>query len=192
MNTQCASHTLDPLSQKLDDENVSLELQNHVSSECNNIKLAIRNDKSESVCAMCKQCLITANQDVCVLNYVNGINSCNNNQSANVSNSENQKKHKPYVKKTKKIGSKERLASPRPIKPRSCLRWSPNGRTFDHSEKIIESSDSEYKSDTFVYDDASASNHQEAPSKRFPNSTSFLGGLSKFVYGASTRVAPSI
>ncbi|GJY97548.1 hypothetical protein Tco_0514458 [Tanacetum coccineum] len=38
-----------------------------MSSECNNVKLAIWNDKSEIVCAMCKQCLITANHDVCVL-----------------------------------------------------------------------------------------------------------------------------
>ncbi|GJV46773.1 retrovirus-related pol polyprotein from transposon TNT 1-94 [Tanacetum coccineum] len=37
----------------------------HMSSECNNVKLAIRNDTSEVVCAMFKQCLITANQDVC-------------------------------------------------------------------------------------------------------------------------------
>ncbi|GJR42926.1 hypothetical protein Tco_1311029 [Tanacetum coccineum] len=34
--------------------------QKHMSSECNNIKLAIRNAKSKVVCAMCKQCLITA------------------------------------------------------------------------------------------------------------------------------------
>ncbi|GKD84816.1 hypothetical protein Tco_1355970 [Tanacetum coccineum] len=36
----------------------------YMSSECNNVKLAIRNAKSEVVCAMCKQCLITANHDV--------------------------------------------------------------------------------------------------------------------------------
>nr|GEV84124.1 copia protein [Tanacetum cinerariifolium] len=36
----------------------------HMSSEYNNIKLAIWNDKSEVVCAMCKQCLINANHDV--------------------------------------------------------------------------------------------------------------------------------
>ncbi|GJT15286.1 retrovirus-related pol polyprotein from transposon TNT 1-94 [Tanacetum coccineum] len=47
----------------------------NMSSECNNVKLAIQNDKSKIVCAMCKQCLITANHDVCVLNYVNGMNS---------------------------------------------------------------------------------------------------------------------
>ncbi|GJT93801.1 hypothetical protein Tco_1082646 [Tanacetum coccineum] len=44
----------------------------HMSSECNNIKLAIQNDKSKVVCAMYKQCLITANHDV---NYVNEMNS---------------------------------------------------------------------------------------------------------------------
>ncbi|GKA34134.1 hypothetical protein Tco_0720563 [Tanacetum coccineum] len=97
----------------------------HMSSGCNNIKLAIRNDKSKVVCAMCKQCLITSNHDVCVLNYVNDINSRVNHFNANVSNTTNKKKHKPKVKKPKLIRSKERLASPKPNKPRSCLMWSP-------------------------------------------------------------------
>ncbi|GJV77994.1 retrovirus-related pol polyprotein from transposon TNT 1-94 [Tanacetum coccineum] len=56
------------------------ENKKHMSSECNNVKLAIRNDKSEVVYAMCKQCLITTNHDVCVLNYVNGMNSCSKKQ----------------------------------------------------------------------------------------------------------------
>ncbi|GJZ82644.1 hypothetical protein Tco_0647817, partial [Tanacetum coccineum] len=47
----------------------------HMSSECYNIKLVIRNAKTKVVYAMYKQCLITANHDVCVLNYVNGMNS---------------------------------------------------------------------------------------------------------------------
>nr|GEX65745.1 retrovirus-related Pol polyprotein from transposon TNT 1-94 [Tanacetum cinerariifolium] len=47
----------------------------HMSSKCNNVKLAIWNDKLAVVCAICKQCLITANHDVCVLNYVNDMNS---------------------------------------------------------------------------------------------------------------------
>ncbi|GJQ99582.1 putative ribonuclease H-like domain-containing protein [Tanacetum coccineum] len=74
----------------------------HMLSECNNIKLAIRNDKSKVVCTMCKQCLITANHDVCVLNYVNGMNSRGKKQKANVSNIANQQKQKPHVKKPKK------------------------------------------------------------------------------------------
>ncbi|GKF13348.1 hypothetical protein Tco_0054810, partial [Tanacetum coccineum] len=119
----------------------------HMSSECNNIKLAIQNDKSEVVCAMCKKCLITANHDVCMLNHVNDMNSRGKKQKENVSKIANQKKHKPQVKKPKKVGSTERLASPKPSKPRSCLRWSPTGRIFDLKGKIITSSESESQSD---------------------------------------------
>ncbi|GJS47424.1 putative ribonuclease H-like domain-containing protein [Tanacetum coccineum] len=86
-------------------------------SECNNIKLAIRNAKTEVVCAMCKQCLITANHDVCVLKYVNGMNSRGKTQKENVSHTEYKKKHKPTVKKPRKVDSRERLASPTPSKP---------------------------------------------------------------------------
>ncbi|GKC52649.1 retrovirus-related pol polyprotein from transposon TNT 1-94 [Tanacetum coccineum] len=117
-----------------------------MSSECNNSKLAIRNDKSEVVCAMYKQCLITSNHDVCMLNYVNDMKSRVNNLYATVSNTTNKNKHKPKVKKPKKVGSKERLASPEPNKPRSCLRWLPTKRMFDLKEKIIESSESESQS----------------------------------------------
>ncbi|GJT45954.1 hypothetical protein Tco_0954669 [Tanacetum coccineum] len=99
------------------------------------------------VCAMCKQCLLTANHDVCMLNYVNDMNSRGKKQKANVSNTENQKKQKPKVKKPKKVGSNERLASPKPSKPRFCLRWSPTGRFFDITGKIIASSESESQSD---------------------------------------------
>ncbi|GKB02024.1 hypothetical protein Tco_0830068 [Tanacetum coccineum] len=119
----------------------------HMSSECNNVKLAIQNDKSEVVCAMCKQCLITANHDVCVLNYVNDMHSRGKKQKANVSNTENQKKQKPKVMKPKKVGSNERLASPKPSKPRSCLRWSPTRRLFNLKGKIIASSESKNQSD---------------------------------------------
>ncbi|GJS51038.1 retrovirus-related pol polyprotein from transposon TNT 1-94 [Tanacetum coccineum] len=89
----------------------------------------VKNDKSEVVCTMCKQCLITANHYVCVLNYVNGMNSRG-------------KKQKSKVKKSNKLRSKERLASRMPSKPRSCLRWSPTRRIFDLKGKIISSSKS--------------------------------------------------
>ncbi|GJW67068.1 retrovirus-related pol polyprotein from transposon TNT 1-94 [Tanacetum coccineum] len=235
MDTQCASDTLDPLSHKLEDENVELEFQvlnyakenthrvdniarrpqprnntkndrissaskssciknkeveveehhrnlllsknqKHKSSECNNIKLVIRNDKFEVVCAMCKQCLITSNHDVCKLNYVNDMNSRVDNQNANVSNAANQKKHKPKVKKTKKVRSKEKLALPKPRKPRTCLRWSPSGRFFDLNRKLIISSDSECLSDSSKGDNACTSNPKEPTSKQFPNSTFSLAG----------------
>ncbi|GJS46218.1 hypothetical protein Tco_0596339 [Tanacetum coccineum] len=216
-DTPCVSDTLDPLSQKLDDENVELEInptmnsrvdnfvpnkhvkasistkpitvsqphaitkkavnsnnQKHTSSACNNIKLDVRNEKPEVVCATCKQCLITANHDECVFKYVNGMNSSKKNQSVIPSESVNQMKHKAHVKKSKKLGSEERLASLRPSKPRTCLRWLPTGRIFDLSGTITESSNTESESDTSMCDNASASNHQEPTSKGFPNSTSFL------------------
>ncbi|GJR84424.1 retrovirus-related pol polyprotein from transposon TNT 1-94 [Tanacetum coccineum] len=94
----------------------------HMSPECNNVELAIQNDKSEVVCAICKQCLITSNHDVYVLKYMNDMNSRTDIHSANVSNIANQKEHKPLAKKPKKVRSKERLASPKPKKPRKFLR----------------------------------------------------------------------
>nr|GEZ02931.1 hypothetical protein [Tanacetum cinerariifolium] len=56
----------------------------HMSSECNNIKLAILCDKFKIVSALCKQCLITSNHIVCVLSYVNDMNSRADIHSANV------------------------------------------------------------------------------------------------------------
>ncbi|GJS00705.1 retrovirus-related pol polyprotein from transposon TNT 1-94 [Tanacetum coccineum] len=104
----------------------------HMSSECNNIKFAIQNDKSKIVCA---------------------------------------------------VWHKERLASPKPSKPRFCLRWSPTGRFFDIKGKIIASSESESQSDCSNGDNACTPNPQEPTIKRFPSSAFFLGRLSKYVYG---------
>nr|GEW63749.1 retrovirus-related Pol polyprotein from transposon TNT 1-94 [Tanacetum cinerariifolium] len=145
--------------------------QKHMSSESNNNKLAIRNDKSEVFCAMCKKCLITTNHDVCVLNYVNGMKSHGKKQKANVSNISNQTKHK--------------LTSPKPSKPRMRIRWSPTRRIFDLCGKLIGFSNSGCKFDTSVCN-ASTPNPQEPKIKRFLNSTFSLGWLSKYVYGAST------
>ncbi|GJY84858.1 hypothetical protein Tco_0498884 [Tanacetum coccineum] len=168
--SSCLSNKLE----KIEENHRSLQSSNHpdhTSSECNNIKLAIQNEKSEVICATCKQCLITANHDDCVLQYVNGMKSRKKNQSANVSKSANQRKHKPRVWKPKKVGSKERLASPKPSTPRSCLRWSPTGRMFDLKGKIIATSESECQPDCSKGDNACTSNPQEPINKRFPSST---------------------
>ncbi|GKC12536.1 hypothetical protein Tco_1009318 [Tanacetum coccineum] len=94
--SSCLSNNLE----KIEENHRSLQSSNypdHTSSECNNIKLAIRNEKYKVICATCKQCLITANHDECVLQYVNGMKSRKKNQSDNLSKSANQKKHKPRV-----------------------------------------------------------------------------------------------
>nr|GEX88526.1 hypothetical protein [Tanacetum cinerariifolium] len=152
---------------------------NYTSSECNNIKLAIRNKKSEVIYATCKQCLITTNHDECELQYVNGVKSKKKNQSANVLKSSNQKKHKANFKKSKKSGSKESIALP--SKPRSFLRWLPTGRIFDPCGKITSPSNTESESDKSMCDNASTSNPQEPTNKGFPTSTSFLGKFSKLL-----------
>nr|GEX95752.1 integrase, catalytic region, zinc finger, CCHC-type, peptidase aspartic, catalytic [Tanacetum cinerariifolium] len=134
-----------------------------------------------------EQCLISINHDVCLRNYVNGKNSRGKKQKANVSTKEKQKKHQPKVKKSKKVGFIERLATPKPSKPRFLLRWSLTGRLFDQKGKIVDFSESESQSDCSNGDNACTSNTLEPKIKWFPNSTSFLGRLSRFVYGASTQ-----
>nr|GEU75678.1 hypothetical protein [Tanacetum cinerariifolium] len=120
--------------------------QKTMSYECNNIKLAIRNDKSEIVYANCKQCLVTTNHDACLLSSVNALNSRANNLCANVPPNANQKRHITQVWKLKQVGSKERLA-PKPRLPRFSLKWSPFGRSFDLKGKLLASKETNYPND---------------------------------------------
>nr|GEV59527.1 integrase, catalytic region, zinc finger, CCHC-type, peptidase aspartic, catalytic [Tanacetum cinerariifolium] len=115
----------------------------HMSSACNNIKLDSQDVISKVVCAMCKHCLISVNHDVCLRNYVNGKNSYGKKQKAKAYFIENQKKYQPKVTKPKKVGFLERLATPKPRKPRFLPRWSPTGRLFDQKGNIVDSSESE-------------------------------------------------
>nr|GEU48317.1 hypothetical protein [Tanacetum cinerariifolium] len=154
--------------------------QKTMSSECNNIKLAIQNDKSEIVCGNCKQYLVTANHDACLLSSVNALNSRANNLCVNVPLSANQKRHRTQVWKPKQVGSKERLAC-NPRLPRLSLKCSPSGRSFDLKEKLVASKETNCPND----DNACTSNPREPMRKRFPNSTVFLGRLSKFVCGTT-------
>ncbi|GJW43998.1 gag-pol polyprotein [Tanacetum coccineum] len=153
--------------------------QKHMLSEGNNITLAIRNVISKIVCVMCKQCLVNANHDVCVLNYVNDMNFRADNQNANVSKCENQTKHRANAKKSKELGSKGSPASSRPSKPRTCLRWIPTGIFFVMCGKLTASSNTENKSEKSVCDNASTSNPSKPSNKGFSNSASLLGRLSK-------------
>ncbi|GJX38688.1 retrovirus-related pol polyprotein from transposon TNT 1-94 [Tanacetum coccineum] len=162
---------------------MSFNNQKHMSSECNNINLAIQNDKFEVICATCKKCLITANHDVCVFNFLNGMKSHGKNQNDNVSNIENQMKHKASVKKTENLGSKESLSLLRPRKPRTRFRWLPTGRTFDLNGKLHDKSNTKDENEISAYDNASTSDTREPTNSQFLNSISILGRLSKFVYG---------
>nr|GEZ18660.1 retrovirus-related Pol polyprotein from transposon TNT 1-94 [Tanacetum cinerariifolium] len=105
---------------------------------------------SKVVCAMCKKCLISINHDKCLHNYVNGKNSRDKKQKAKASFKEKQMKYQPKVTKPKKVGTHERLATPKPRKSRLLLRWSPTGRLFDQEGKIVDSSESKSYSDFFM------------------------------------------
>nr|GEW83827.1 integrase, catalytic region, zinc finger, CCHC-type, peptidase aspartic, catalytic [Tanacetum cinerariifolium] len=132
------------------DRNLLLFKNNkHISSACNNMKIDYQDVISKVVCAMCNKCLISVNHDKCLRNYVNGKNSHGKKQKAKVSFKENQKKYQPNVTKPKKVGILERLATPKPRKPRFLLRWSPTGRLFDQEGKIVDSSESESQSNCF-------------------------------------------
>nr|GEX47982.1 retrovirus-related Pol polyprotein from transposon TNT 1-94 [Tanacetum cinerariifolium] len=120
------------------------------------------------------QCLIFVNHDVCLRNYVNGKKSRGKKQMAKVSVNEIQKKYQPKVTKPKKVGTLERLATPKPRKPRLLHRWSPTGRLFDQEDKLVASSESKSQSDCSNDDNACTSNAMEPKIKRFPNSTSLL------------------
>nr|GEY39379.1 retrovirus-related Pol polyprotein from transposon TNT 1-94 [Tanacetum cinerariifolium] len=100
--------------------------QKTISSECNNIKLAIRNDKSEIICANCKQCLVTTNHDACLPSSVNALNSHANKLCTNVPLSANQNRHRTQVWKPKQVGSKENL-----LVSLDCLDLALNGHPLD-------------------------------------------------------------
>nr|GFC30309.1 hypothetical protein [Tanacetum cinerariifolium] len=110
---------------------------------------------------------------------------------ANVSKNETQQTSQPEIKKPKKVGFIKRLATPKPRKPRFLLRWSPTGKMFDSACKLVAPSNFEGHVDCSNGDNACTSNAMEPKIKRFPNSTSLLGRLSRFVCGASSQVVPS-
>nr|GFA46216.1 integrase, catalytic region, zinc finger, CCHC-type, peptidase aspartic, catalytic [Tanacetum cinerariifolium] len=94
-----------------------------ILSACNNIKIDSQDEISKVVCVMCKKCLIFVNQ----------------NQKANISVKEIQKKYQPKVAKPKKVESHKSLATPKPRKSRLLLRWSPTGKLFNNEGKIVDS-----------------------------------------------------
>nr|GFA84761.1 hypothetical protein [Tanacetum cinerariifolium] len=163
----------------------------HISLACNNSKIDSQDVISKVVCVVCKKCLNYVNHDVCLNNYVNDKKSRSGKHKANVSKNKTQKKYQPKVSKPKNVGTCKSLATPKPRKPRFLLRWSPTGKMFDQDGKLVAPSNSESHVDCSNGDNACTSNAIEPKIKRFPNSTSLLGRLSRFVCGASTQVVPS-
>nr|GFC28811.1 integrase, catalytic region, zinc finger, CCHC-type, peptidase aspartic, catalytic [Tanacetum cinerariifolium] len=131
----------------------------HISSACNKSKIDSQDVISKVVCAMCKKCLLSVNHDVCLNNYVNGKKSRGRKHKANVSKNETQQKNQPEIKKPKNVGTYKSLATPKPRKPRFLLRWSPTGKMFDLTGKLVAPSNSESYVDCFNGDNACCSKH---------------------------------
>nr|GFA77847.1 hypothetical protein [Tanacetum cinerariifolium] len=161
--------------------NLLLSMKNkHMSSACNSskidsqdVKSKAKDVKSKVVCAKCKKCLNFVTHDVCLNNCVNGKKYRGRKQKANVSKNETQKEYRPKVSKPKNVGTHESLATSKLRKHRFLLRWSPTGKMFDSAGKLVAPSS----------DIACTSNTMESKIKWFPNSTSLLGRLSRFVCG---------
>ena len=79
--------------------------------------------------------------------------------------------------------------------PRNYLKfcmWIPTGREFTLKDGKLEITQAKQVANVYECDSAFTPNPTEPNSKRFPNTNSSdLGRLSKYVFGSSTRVAPS-
>nr|GEU28807.1 retrotransposon protein, putative, unclassified [Tanacetum cinerariifolium] len=202
--TQCVSDTLDPLPQKLENENVELEFQ--VPQ-----KVDKTNDLSDPVTShsvpTTKESKVLENSKVIALGMFR-INPFKNsrkvksvpNKPVNASirtnpitdpqphvitkkvvNSNSHGFSSTGVWKPKNVRSKEILASPKLSKPRMHLRLSPTGKMIDIKGKLIASNESNG-------DNACTPNPQEPTIKRFPNSTFPLAGyLNMFVFLGTVR-----
>nr|GEV07258.1 hypothetical protein [Tanacetum cinerariifolium] len=226
-DTPSASHTLDPLNQKLESMIVELEFQvanyeceiSHLNNTYKNMFDSITSNRAHAKLHN----LIYENAQLRARLFENTFESKNNTSGMSVtphvdkpklsvvtphskklhvsmpSHSVPQPKKFNVVKhsnviapgmfkvnpsqtsrvwKPKQVGFKERL-SPKPRLPRFSLKWSSSGRNFDLKETLVASKETNVPND----DKACTSNPQEPMRKWFPNSTVFLGRLSKFVCG---------
>ncbi|GJT52576.1 hypothetical protein Tco_0978733 [Tanacetum coccineum] len=209
-------HTLDPLPQKLENENIELEFQvpqkvdkmNDLSNPVTSNSVAHPRKESRKMYTMRKVMPwmfrinpfkntreeksipsnlnkpsvrtnpITVSQPHVITKKV--VNSDSHAfSSTGVYITTKTRRSQPRSNTKNEPGSKERLASPKPSKPRMRLRWSP-WKFVDIPGKLITSSESNG-------DNACTPNPQEPTIKQFPNSTFSLGKLSKYVCGASTQ-----
>nr|GEU65920.1 hypothetical protein [Tanacetum cinerariifolium] len=203
-DTSCVSDTLNPLSRKLENENVELqfqtktiiaslqhELQNTIYE---NAKLRARLFKKVSVQKDNKRGTNTSTKfakqsilgkppkldEIHALSKPVTSNSIPAPQESKVMKNDkanvsiNEKQKKQKLKVKKTKKAKERLATPKTSKTRSFFRWSPTGRLFDLKGKIITSSDSESQSD--FSNDSGCSKHMTGNLKLFINFVwKFLG-----------------
>ncbi|GJV39829.1 retrovirus-related pol polyprotein from transposon TNT 1-94 [Tanacetum coccineum] len=152
-DTPCVSNTLDPLSQKLENENVELEFQ-------------VRNYEKE-----------IAHLKTTYKNLFDSI-SVTRAQTKTIIDSLQHKLHDTIYENAKLRAQLFDKVSDQVDTTKGTstnTKWSPTGRFFDIKGKIIASSESESQPDCSNGDNACTSNPSEPKIKRFPNTTSILG-----------------
>ncbi|GJV80257.1 retrovirus-related pol polyprotein from transposon TNT 1-94 [Tanacetum coccineum] len=199
-DTQCASNTLDPLSQKLENENVELEFQvRNYEKEIAHLKTTYKNlfDSISVTRAQTKSIIDSLQHKLHDTIYENaklraqllykGFLTKVDTPKETLLRPEGQQ-HRIITKNVRGPSASKMILVARKQKAnvsntenqkKQKQRWSPTGRFFDIKGKIIASSESESQPDCSNGDNACTSNPSEPKIKRFPNSTFFLGSKEK-------------
>jgi hypothetical protein len=163
--------------------NLSLFNKKHDSSECN-VESTGSNACNDTVCLICKKCLINDVHDECV------------SKNVNVTPEQKSDSKGPSAK-SRFVGNliKRIRNTTNSRTPRNYLKycvWIPTGREFILNDGKFEIVQAKQVETVFECDLECTPNPMEPNSKRFPNTnSSFISRLSKYVFGSSTRVAPS-
>lgn len=163
--------------------NLLLCNKKHDSSECN-VESTGSNTCNDSVCLICKKSLINDVHDECVSKNVNVMP-----EQKNVP-----KRPSARSRSLERLVARFRSTTISRM-PRNYLKycmWIPTGREFTFQDGKLEVVKNKNIAIVDECDSVFTPNPVEPNSKRFPNTnSSVLGRLSKYVFGSSTRVAPS-
>ena len=156
-----------------------------MSSECN-VKENISNACNEPVCLMNKKSL---SENVCddIVSNVVHVNDTPSKKDVPLENTAKTRYIHRLIAKSRKTTSS--------LLPRNYLKmcvWIPTGREFSLENGRIKMAKEEPVKTVYDCISPVIPNTMEPNDKRFPNAqSSVIGRLSKYVFGSSTRVAPS-
>jgi hypothetical protein len=163
--------------------NLSLFNKRHVSSECN-VESTGSNACNDSVCLICKKCLINYVHDECVSNNVNVPLEQKNVPNGTSARSRSIERLVARFRST--------TSNQMPWNYLKYCVWKPTGREFILQDGKLKVVQIEHVETFYECDMDFTPNPMEPNSKRFPNTkSSVLRRLLKYVFGSSTRVAPT-
>jgi hypothetical protein len=163
--------------------NLSFFNKRHVSSKCN-VESTGSNACNDSVCLICMKCLINYVHNECVSKNVNVTPEQKNVPKGTSARS----------RSIERLVARFRSTTSNQM-PRNYLKycvWKPMGRKFILQDGTLKVVQIKHVETLYECDMDFTPNPMEPNSKRFSNTkSSVLRRLSKYVFGSSTRVAPS-